>query len=80
MAEVRGFNMVLARKLKAEGKTNEDAKGRLMAHVLINKHGNRYVAKGEDAKTGDSMAIIMSADTANDAIKTGHAKKGEGWD
>lgn len=97
MAEVKGYNMVMARKLKKEaqekmkGKSQEKidravaeatekAKGRLMSNVRIDKDGNRYVAVGKDAETGDKMSVIMSADNANAAIKSKHAKKGDGWD
>lgn len=79
MAEVRGFNMAMARNLKKKGKTNDKAKNRLMSNVRIDKNGNRYMAKGQDAETEDSMCIIMGEQTALDAIKTKHAKKGEGW-
>lgn len=50
-----------------------------MKNVIINKHGNRYVAKGDDGK-GHNMAVIMNAEKANKAIEDGLAKKGEGWD
>lgn len=80
MAEVTGFNMTYGRELKAAGKTNDKAKNRKMKNVVINKNGNRYMAKGNDAERGEAMAVIMGEETALGAIKTGHAKKGDGWD
>jgi hypothetical protein len=85
MAIVKGYNMKLAKRLKDEGKTAEQAKSgasnREMSHVVIKKNGNRYMAIGEDAKTEDKMSVIMSEANAMAAIESGHAKKSTiDWD
>lgn len=92
-SSILGFNMALARrlkqKLKERGKTptqeqidaeTNKAKNRPMAHVRIDRDGNRCVAKGNDAEfEDDSMSRIMSLSDAEAAIKAGTAKAGEGW-
>lgn len=79
--ELTGYNMSYGRRLKKEGKSNDAAKNRIMAHVRIDKSGSRYVAVGNDKSfPDDKISVIVSAERANQAIKDGVAKKGDGWD
>ena len=90
---VRGYNMAMASRLKKALKAKnaaattdqlkaaaEKAKNRAMAHVRIDRDGNRCVAKGEDAEfEDDKISAIMSLEKAQAAIKSGAAKAGDGW-
>ena len=49
-----------------------------MVNPVIDVKSGRYIATGTDAG-GNKMAAIMSKATAEGHIKSGHAKKGQGW-
>ncbi len=49
-----------------------------MVDPVINCKSGRYIAVGKDAD-GNNMAAILGKDKAEEHIKNGHAKKGEGW-
>lgn len=49
-----------------------------MLNAVIDKNGNRFMAKGE-AAAGNKMCVAMGKDAAELAIKEGRATKGEGW-
>lgn len=49
-----------------------------MLDPTINVKSGRYIATGKDAD-GNNMAAIMGKATAEEHIKNGNAKKGEGW-
>ncbi len=50
-----------------------------MVDPVIDVKSGRYIATGKDAD-GNKMAAIMSKATAEEHIKSGHAKKGAGWE
>lgn len=49
-----------------------------MVDPVINCKSGRYIAVGKDAD-GNNMAAILGKDKAEEHIKNGNAKKGEGW-
>ena len=50
-----------------------------MVNPVINCKSGRYIAVGKDAD-GNNMAAILGKAKAEEHIKSGHAKKGEGWE
>lgn len=50
-----------------------------MIDPVINCKSGRYIAVGKDAD-GNNMAAILGKAKAEEHIKSGHAKKGEGWE
>ncbi len=50
-----------------------------MVNPVINVKSGRYIAVGKDAD-GNNMAAILGKAKADEHIKSGHAKKGEGWE
>lgn len=50
-----------------------------MIDPIINLKNGRYIAIGKDSE-GNNMSAIMGKDKAEEHIKAGRAKKGEGWD
>ena len=49
-----------------------------MVDPVINVKSGRYIAVGKDAD-GNNMAAILGKAKAEEHIKNGNAKKGEGW-
>jgi len=49
-----------------------------MINPVIDVKSGRYIATGTDSE-GNKMAAIMGKATAEEHIKNGNAKKGEGW-
>ncbi|MGI4021664.1 MAG: hypothetical protein ACRYFA_09180 [Janthinobacterium lividum] len=50
-----------------------------MVDPVINCKSGRYIAVGKDAD-GNNMAAILGKAKAEEHIKNGAAKKGEGWE
>ncbi len=57
-------------------KTKE--KGVEICDPIIEKNGNRYIAKGL-SDGGDKLTAIISEAKAKEALTAGVAKKGKGW-
>ncbi len=49
-----------------------------MLNPIINVKAGKYVAVGKDA-SGNNMAAIMNQASAEGFVKSGQAKRGEGW-
>lgn len=50
-----------------------------MVNPVINVKSGRYIAIGKDAD-GNNMSAILGKTKAEEHIKNGDAKKGEGWE
>jgi ABC-type hemin transport system substrate-binding protein len=50
-----------------------------MVDPVINVKSGRFIAVGKDAD-GNNMAAILGKAKAEEHIKNGQAKKGEGWE
>ena len=50
-----------------------------MVDPVINVKSGRYIAVGKDAD-GNNMAAILGKAKAEEHVKNGNAKKGEGWE
>jgi len=50
-----------------------------MVDPVINVRSGRFIAVGKDAD-GNNMAAILGKAKAEEHIKNGQAKKGEGWE
>ena len=50
-----------------------------MVDPVINVKSGRFIAVGKDAD-GNNMAAILGKAKAEEHIKSGNAKKGEGWE
>lgn len=49
-----------------------------MIDPVINVKSGRYIAIGKDSD-GNNMSAILGKEKAEEHIKAGNAKKGEGW-
>jgi len=74
--------MTKAKKEEGSGITAYSVKTKTknvpMIDPVINVKSGRYIAIGKDSE-GNKMSAILGKDKAEEHIKAGHAKKGEGW-